>query len=276
MLNALVDTPDKLLQLKENKPLITIQPESYSNELNAIYILPRNHQKPHQKDSILLFIHGGGYWHGPMQKTLDACETLSKRLRTNTDVALITYPLAPKCQFPDNINFTEQFIKRAITNLSRQYKNIFLCGESSGANLACAILLKGNINDITGLILLSPSLDYYKQDYPSKMKQLYPNNKIRSFLAKQYLPEKIDRTHELVSPIYSKHLKCLPPLIIFTSEKDPFRDESHHFHRKVKFYGNKADIFEYELGCHNFFSYKLEPCFTMTTQHINTFIKNLV
>lgn len=252
------------------KPQIAL--EEYSSQQNNIYSFPSYTGK--RKKSVILFFHGGGYFLPLSKTTYIACSSLSKNISEFADVLLVTFPLSSECKFPDNLRITHSHLLSIKERLQSKYQHIFFCGESSGANM-CAVIASEYSFKIKGIILITPSLDYYKQDYPSKKystKQKQPALKIRQFLADLYVPQNIEKSSPLLSPIYSENLSSFPPALIFIAGNDPFRDEAALFHDKLHDLGVISKIIGYEETIHNFFSYRIDPHFSNCINTIKQFI----
>ena len=239
------------------------------NKSEAIYNLFKANIK---SKNIILYFYGGGYFLPASKKQHELSNLMSNLL--NIDVMLINYPLAPKYMFPNNLIETKKILSSISKNELSAYDNIFIIGESSGGNLITSILMSGySVPKCKGLVLLYPSLDYYKQDYPSKIKyQEYGLKKnIRDFYSQNYLMATENKKDPLLSPIYSKNYCSLPKTCLHVAGLDPLKDESILFSKKLSQHGGDLKTIIHKNAIHNFFSFQIEPYFTNTLNSIKFF-----
>jgi monoterpene epsilon-lactone hydrolase len=120
-----------------------------------IHYSPDSAKSPKKPDRIL-FVHGGGFAFGSARTHRALATSLAKK--SFTDVYIPDYGLAPERPFPAALNELIECYKI----LASEYGNIWLMGDSAGANLAAALLnevIADNTKKPAGILLLSPWID---------------------------------------------------------------------------------------------------------------------
>ncbi len=227
--------------------------------------------------SIIIFFHSGGFVLRQWSINSSLCKKIADV--THSCVILVEYSLSPEEKFPKAIYEASTVIEWVHKNKKQlmQYDNIYLCGESSGANLAIAALINSKFFNINGLILICPSLDYYNQ-YKSKeeFSSGYLLDKdVRLWFRNQYLNNPIERIDPLVSPLMSDQLHRLSNVLIINSYFDPLRDESIEFKNKLDQCGVKNRIETFDT-IHGFFSLNIKPFSNNVLNIIDKFINRIV
>jgi acetyl esterase len=168
-------------------------------------------------------------------------------------------------------------MKNKLLFSSQKSTAVFIYGESSGANLAIAALLAREKNDVQGMVLMCPSLDYHNQ-YKSKIqysKGFLLDEDVRMWFASQYLNNLEEKKNSLVSPALSKNLHLLPQTLIIYSYFDPLRDETEVFHNKLIKNGVRSKLRQFDT-IHGFFNFRIQPYSKIADGMINNFINHAV
>lgn len=180
--------------------------------------------------TVIVYIHGGGFVIGSSKSYLQHLVRLSKQNKAK--IISVEYSLAPESRFPTAI---EQ-VKKVLAEISAP--NLVLMGDSSGANLAIATTLelrKDNMRQPNSVVLLSPAIDAQlsgpsyidnaDKDHVLSMDKL-------SYFAKTYAgQEALD--HPLISPIHAK-LHNLPPMIYFIGDHELSLSDALTFHANAE------------------------------------------
>ncbi|MCL6230754.1 alpha/beta hydrolase [Acinetobacter amyesii] len=197
--------------------------------------------KPQQASTQLIFhIHGGAFFLGSMNTHRAFLTQVAAR--TQMQVLHLDYPLSPEAQFPEALDALFD-VYAVLLDQGVQAKDIILSGDSCGANLALALALKiqqDQLPQVSGLVLMSPFLDLTLSS-----ESLRYNRKHDALLSIEaletgidyYVPRSVDRADPLVSPFFAE-LKGLPPIHIQVGSKEILLDDAQRF--KVK--AEEADL----------------------------------
>eukprot|EP01103_Thecamoeba_quadrilineata_P002499 TRINITY_DN12450_c0_g1_i1.p1 TRINITY_DN12450_c0_g1~~TRINITY_DN12450_c0_g1_i1.p1 ORF type:complete len:297 (+),score=1.12 TRINITY_DN12450_c0_g1_i1:396-1286(+) len=203
---------------------------------------------------IFVNFHASGFVFGSEQMDEKWCSYLSGR--TNCIVANVDYPLAPENKFP--IPLYDSY--EVMCHLNKNHKElnidqnyIAVGGHSAGGNIA------------TGITFLAREkkdfqLCFQILDYPPLDLSISPNDRpkgdIPPFVAKifsdMYPGAGNDPKNPLISPIYQKDMKDLPPALIITAENDPLRIEGYKYYENLLSAGNKAFHKQFKNAKHGF------------------------
>lgn len=188
--------------------------------------------------SIIVFIHGGGWWHGSPKMCSYVGKYFCKRGYT---VVLPTYRLVPKFKYPTQINDVFKAIKDYSTkNKYIKKRGIILIGFSAGGELAANIVFnkekqkeyKVNRSILKGFISLSGVLDF---------------NKCTTRHSKKLISNYIgaDTVSEEVNPIKLICKNVKTPVLCIHGERDPLIDvnNSYSFIDKIKFKKGYGKVF---------------------------------
>lgn len=211
--------------------------------------------KPQQESTQLIFhIHGGAFFLGSMNTHRAFMTQIAAR--TQMQVLHVDYPLAPESMYPEALDSLFD-VYEALLNQGIQAKDIILSGDSCGANLALALALKIQKQQLaqpSGLILLSPFLDLTLSS-PS----LRYNNTHDALLSIEtleagidyYVPSTMDRSDPEVSPFFAD-LTGLPPIHIQVGSKEILLDDAQRFKEKAEKAKVNVEFKIYTGMWHNF------------------------
>lgn len=210
-------------------PSLTKKKQTFIEGVNVEIITPQE-----KTDTIIIYIHGGGY----VYKSTYGHYDLMNRLSTQTlaTIYAVNYKLAPEYQFPTQINEVKKVYLDLLKN-GHNPKNIFFVGDSAGGNLAIetAVALRNEKEKLpAGIIAISPPTDF-TLTYPS----FQTNEKSDILLSQQkmyffrdcYLG-KTSEKNPLASPIFAD-LKRLPKIQLFVSDNELLIDDVKNFAKKL-------------------------------------------
>ena len=170
--------------------------------------------KREARDGIIMYIHGGGYvWGSAEDGTIILFEA---KKRFNIDSFSVDYTLAPKKQFPTQLNECLAFYKGL---LAMGYKKIALLGESAGGNMCLTLTLKLKEDKIplpAAVVCISGLIDY------TFAGGIEINDFLAGgigFMAEQYAGKQ-DLKNPLISPTYGDY-NGFPPLLMQTGTLVP-------------------------------------------------------
>ena len=181
---------------------------------------------------ILIYIHGGGWISGGLDKQDKICRYLSNKLMCM--VVSVKYRLAPKHKFPipveDCYAATLWTFKNA-RSINGDPTRIAIGGPSAGGNLSAAVCLMAKDRNGPPLIfqmLVIPSTNLSSLDtesYRMFAKGHELTRKDVEIARALYLRNIDDRFNPYASPLLAKDHRNLPPALIITGEYDVARDD---------------------------------------------------
>lgn len=207
----------------------------------------------------LVYFHGGGWVIGD----LDSHDAICRRLAGGAGVTVVAvdYRRAPETVFPgavDDCYAATTWVANNADLLGIDPLRIAVGGDSAGANLAAAVTLKARDEswpNVRFQLLVYPVTDA-RFDTPS-----YRDNGTGHLLTRDtmmwfwdlYVPNALDRTHELASPLRADSLASLPPALVLTAEYDPLRDEGEAYANALISAGVEVTQTRYAGLIHGFF-----------------------
>lgn len=188
----------------------------------------------------IVYFHRGGWVFGNINEADPVCRKLANHL--GCIVVSVDYRLAPENPFPkplEDCYEATQWVAENIDKFGGNKKNLIVCGESAGGNLAAAVTLMAREEkkfSISAQLLICPVISSEIKDAP------YDNCPDQHFLTKDamkffwnmYLqsPENYKKTY--ASPNLAHNFKGLPPTVMITAEYDPLRDEAENYGDSLK------------------------------------------
>lgn len=183
----------------------------------------------------VLYFHAGGYVKGD----IDYCEAFCRRIANGSHsvVVAVNYSLAPEHMFPAALEDATEALKfcaQHIKEYGASPQKIAVMGESSGGNLAASLVLSHLLKQgpkISYQVLIYPQLDYTMSSQSIKKfgQGYFLTQEALQRYAELYLPPSVDRKDPLVSPLFAKDFKQLPPTYIISAEYDPLQDEAESY-----------------------------------------------
>lgn len=199
-------------------------------------------------DKVIYFLHGGAYISGLIDMyrtfTADFCS-----IDDGIEIVLLDYKLAPEYKYPSQLNEAEELWSELTEKQGYRSKNIIIGGDSSGGNLALALMLKlrdeGKEMPL-GAFLISPwcdmtaSGDSYIYNYNNDVEMgekraRVTQEKLDKILASDlycYLGS-ADRTNPYVSPIYGDY-RGFPPILFAVGDHEMLLDDTLKVVDKLK------------------------------------------
>ena len=192
------------------------------NTIPCRFYIPKNHKK----NTVILFVHGGGWCMGSLESHHALCTHLANV--TKTKVCALAYRLSPKFPFPCAL----QDVQQVYLYLNKYYSKIILSGDSSGGNLCLALTQLWNKKFNT--LLFYPVLD---DDFTTLSDKTYGteaelNIPMMHYFWNNYAPA-INRNQSTLCPQKSFNLNKISRLIIISAEKDVLFSEAEAFTKKL-------------------------------------------
>ena len=216
---------------------------------------PAEEIKPqNEATQLILHIHGGAFFLGSLNTHRAFLSNVAAR--TQMQVIHVDYPLAPEHAYPEA---GDALFEVYTTLLAQgiQAKDIILSGDSCGANLALALALRiqqEQLPQVAGLILLSPFLDLTLSSeslrYNAKHDALLSIETLETGID-YYVPKAIDKADPSVSPLFAD-LSGLPPTLVQVGSKEILLDDAQRFKEKAEQAGVDLTYKLYTGMWHNF------------------------
>ena len=229
-----------------------------------------------QPDAPVLFeMHGGGYALGHAAKN----DALRERIcGQGIHVVGVNYRKSPEHIYPaplDDVCDCVRWLTGHGRELGLTCEQVFLCGESAGANLAQAAalrLIREGYSRLSGQILHYPCLDMVTP-YQEKRHRKYPTDfeesTSRAF-DELYCPTDY-RGEAYVSPILTPkaELAALPPTLIITAGRDYLKFEAKKFFDRLAEAGAEAYLDEEPDAHHGYIEDWFNPaCYANTAEAV--------
>ena len=234
------------------------------------------HPGARKSDTVILYLHGGGYTCGNIDFAIGFGSTLAKTLGLR--VFAPAYRLAPEAPYPAAVDD----VYRAYNYLLEcgiSPKSIILCGESAGGGLSYALCLRLAANGIklpAGIIAISPWVDLTLSGGSIKSKAdvdialTYDRLK---FFADSYVGASDPRNPE-ISPLFAD-VSCMPPSLIFVGSDELLFDDAQVLERKLIHAGRECKLIVGEGMWHAYTIYSLNEHKTDFIE-METFIDSVV
>ncbi len=217
------------------------------------------HPEARRSDTVILYLHGGGYTCGNIEFAIGFASTLAKTLGLR--VFAPAYRLAPEAPYPaavdDALRSYEYLIECGIPP-----RSIILCGESAGGGLSYALCLR--LRSIgaelpAGIIAISPwvdltmSGDSIRNKAETDIALTYERLK---FFAESYASTSDVRNPE-ISPIFAD-VNGMPPSLIFVGSDEMLYDDAQVLERKLVHAGCSCRLVVGEKMWHAYTIYSLK------------------
>lgn len=252
---SLQEILDAFAKPRQQQILNRLKPTLMQIELGGVpcyEVFPHDY-KP--SDNLLIHIHGGGYCLYNVDVMLDAAALVADK--TGYKVLSIGYSLAPFAKHPQIINE----VLCVYAELEKQgvdFSNIGVFGDSAGAALACASILKRREQGLalpSALVLWSPWSDISNTgDTYQTLEDADPCFEYEKHLlpcALAYTEEE-NFTHPYVSPVYGDYTQAFPPTLIQGGTKEFFLSNFVRLYRAMDDAGKEVVLDLYEGMMHVF------------------------
>lgn len=206
----------------------------------------------------LLFIHGGGFVFNAAPHHFALARRFTRELRVKTIFG--DYRLAPKYKFPTAPQDCFSVYKWLLDNadeLGTDMKNIIVCGDSAGGNLATVLCLMARDAGLPvpkAQMLLYPFLDRRMNTESCRLYTDTPmcnTEDMRKYL-KMYVKELDAAQIPYLSPMEASSLSGLPPAYVEVAQYDCLRDEGIAYAKALEQDGVPVELHEIEGAMHGY------------------------
>lgn len=208
---------------------------------------------------LILTIHGGGFCKGVHKA--DNVFAAMLAVETGAVVFDLDYKLAPEYPFPVAYEEGYDLIKWAYENaeeLGIDKSKIVICGNSSGGNIAAAIVMEAARTkdfEIRLQNLNYPPMDLYTDpaDKPEAAKSYVPFEVARAYNA-LYTTTQEETKNPYVSPVFATPdmLKGLPDSLVITAQNDALHNEGEKYAFMMMEAGVKVTTKRFKNSNHGF------------------------
>ena len=240
---------------------------------------------PEREDGgcLILFFHGGGWVTESVDSYHGVCARLADEL--GAKVISVEYGLAPEHRFP--LGLEDCFAAAAelfadAWSYGYDPRDIVLCGDSAGGNLAAAVSLMGRDREMFSVrrqVLLYPATYNDHSPETSPFPSIRENGEGYILTAKRlceywelYLSPD-DWYDPYAAPLLERDLSRQPDTLIITAELDPLRDEGEAYGKRLSEAGNCAEVCRMEGALHGFISRTGSPEFAKACGLIRAFLR---
>jgi len=207
----------------------------------------------------IVYFHGGGWVVGNLDQVDLPCRLLANG--TRHVVASVDYRLSPEDKFPaasEDCYAAAKWVAENAERLGAEDKQIVVCGDSAGGNLASVVSMMANDRRepiVTTQILIYPVTDlgYEFRDFRDELSPALTLTDLQWFI-NHYVRKRTDVQDEYASPLLRAKPKGLPPAVIITAEYDILTQQCDAYAKKLKDAGVKVRIEQFKGMVHGFFT----------------------
>jgi len=217
---------------------------------------------PDKVQAVYLHMHGGGFMLGQADHFDEALNAAAQR--GHMAVVSVDYRLAPENPYPAGPDDCEAAALWLVENCLAEFgsSQLFIGGESAGANLAAVTLLRmrdrHGFSGFCGAVLtygvydlsMTPSARNWGE------RRLILTTRLMRWFNENYVPSG-NFTDPGISPLYAD-LRGLPPALFTVGTLDPLIDDSLFMHQRWQAAGNPAELAIYPGGIHAFDAFPIE------------------
>ena len=222
----------------------------------------------------VIYVHGGSYIAGSVYGEENPLKYLAEV--AGCAVFNLDYSLAPEHPFPCALEETKiaiDYVKAHAEELGINPDELFLSGDSAGANIVLGACESYAPSDFKGLILLYPAVALNLESLPFEWREsdyemdetykpyIVPRlilgrsdsnvGPLATLISSFYLRNGESRADKRVSPLYHNG-SLFPKMILFTAEYDGLRIQGEYFAAKVNKEGGQCRCIRYK-GIHHGF-----------------------
>lgn len=205
--------------------------------------------KENRQNGVLVYLHGGAFYFGPVKEHWQYIAGMCKR--TRMAALVVDFSMAPQHPFPAALDD----ILKAVTEADLP-QNWFFLGDSSGAGMAVAVTFKlKELNETLPkkLILMSPWVDATMRNPAIKLNEHEdPMMSVErlSNAAREYAVND-NAANPLISPLFGE-ITALPPTLIQMGTADLLLWDCRKFYLKCLDAGIDVKYEEYRDAFHDF------------------------
>jgi acetyl esterase len=208
----------------------------------------------------VVWYHGGGFMVGDLESHDMVCRRLADASRCR--ILSVDYRLAPENKFPAAVDDALLGYRWALENFAvtgMDPTRLAVAGDSAGGNLAavvCHEMLRVGDTAPVFQLLIYPlvQLADLGPERLDMQEGLFLSAGTLEVIRRAYVPEGVDPTNPLLSPLFNTDFSRLPPAHVITCGWDPLRDEGKAYADKLAAHGVRVTVRDYPEQVHGFFN----------------------
>lgn len=251
--NSISNTKKYIAKCNRKKVNKTAFKEMSKIDYNGYTLYTWNGSLESNKDSFLLYIHGGSFIDKPLPMQINFIKKVAKKL--NSTLIFPLYKTIPSGTSEELLEEMKQIYKLLLT----KNQKIYLIGDSAGGGSVLSLnllLTKENIKKPTAVIMLSPWLDVSLSNPKINEKK----DIVCSIVGNRYCGKiwagKYDINDYRVSPIYG-NLENLNKVFISCGGNEICQPDCIKLINKIKPLGINYKFVQFENQFHNFELYPI-------------------
>lgn len=214
------------------------------------------------KAPVVVFFHGGGH----VVCSIDTHDTVARHLARTAKCTVVSvdYRMGPEHPFPAAVNDSYDATRWVYDNaeaLRVDARQLAVCGDSAGANLATVVALTARDTGAVALaaqVLVYPVIDYrggtassvrYGKGYGSLEAETM------QWFMERYLPDPDSHDDWRACPRNAALDKTLPPALVLTAECDVLHDEGVAYAHQLRDAGVRVQHMDFAGMIHGFFGF---------------------
>ncbi len=203
------------------------------------------------RKKLVFFFHGGGFVSGSLYTHHAALMNLAEGC--DATIIHIGYRLAPEFKYPCALHDAIDGFRFFTSEMKP--KQVFVCGDSAGGNLAAALSMTLP-HLISAQILLYPTLDstFSAPSWRELRENPIANPKVSGELNHLYAKSMHDESEALFSPLLAHDFSKLPKCFALAGSEDAAKGDAESYVRKLQDAGVEAMYREYPRMIHGFFN----------------------
>lgn len=200
---------------------------------------------------VLLFIHGGGFTFGGGATARRSTQIIAGAYGVTTYG--IDYRQLPEAPFPAGLDDVMSVYRELLTQ--HQPRDIAVAGQSGGANLSAALLLRASDEGLplpVAVALISPPVDLTEAGDTYQTNRFTIGSGGLTNLAEFYRGDH-PLDHPYLSPLFGEWTAQFPPVILTSGTRDFLLSDTVRLHRAMLSAGVAAELHVWEGAPHGMF-----------------------
>ena len=192
------------------------------------------------RNSLMLWLHGGGYVIGNLNTHAAACATVAER--SGCTILAVDYRKSPEHVFPaasDDGLASFRWLRKNAADFDCDPDHVVIGGDSAGANLCAGVChrLRDAGEAQPRLQVLVYPMTNVRASFPSRRhfaEGAMLTAELMEWFRGHYLPDLDARSDPLISPLLADRFDALAPALIHTAGFDPLRDEGEAYAQALR------------------------------------------